>query len=675
MESSEKTNATVKKPQKPRRTWLSGTHLAFWSAAFVLLGIGLSEKPMLSGDGFEYLFMTHAIRTTGSPAFSEEANQSLQEQILAHRLDFYDQTVHDRFTEGVKAKLPFVLGFIPSTEGVYYSYHFFLYCLPGVVFESILDSIGLNPLMASQMTNVFFVLTTLGYLYFLSSFKPDEKHWIASLFLLSGTTYYLLWPHPEVFTASLLLIAVLAWKDGRPVLAILAAAIASNQNPPAAILVPAIFVAYHVSLFRRKPIRSTRGAAQLFFSKTYFIHACCMVLAGSISLLSPLFYLHHYGVPNLIVEIGATQKDLIGLTRIFSLWFDLNLGVILGNLGTYLIALAAMVAAIVRGRKWMSMHGVWGWLAIASLVFLMSLPALGQGNWNAGASIFIRYGYWLFVPLIPPIVMMTGALAPNLRNLALAAGVAIQAFLVLYNQVYARDYSPAKLTMVSKNIMRTFPSLYNPVPEIFAERTIRIDGGFTKDQFYTIADSTATIRKILVHESFAPPTTPSLINSFKIHGSTFLPLQSYQKVHIEGWVYLNGRFARLEPFISQTFSNNSDRLDWSGWSNSEGDFRWSDGKEASISFPAYESKNANGVLTVIGTPYKTQRIRILLNGELLYDAELTEKTTIETFFNPDILREQSGNYLLFQFPQASTDPSLKMDSRALGFAIESIRFD
>ena len=108
------------------------------------------------------------------------------------------------------------------------------------------------------------------------------------------------------------------------------------------------------------------------------------------------------------------------------------------------------------------------------LVAVMLLPALAVHNWNAGCSVVIRYGYWIALPLLVLALELTQASLRESRRgwfvlgLTLALGFGVMAS----NGVTGERYSYLRHTWLAEFVLHHAPGAYNPVPEIFSERTL-----------------------------------------------------------------------------------------------------------------------------------------------------------------------------------------------------------
>ena len=228
------------------------------------------------------------------------------------------------------------------------------------------------------------------------------------LFVVSPVLWYVLWPHPEVFSACFVALALLFVWEGRGVMAVLCAALASTQNPPLVLLVGLLW------------LRAGSGGPQARW------HASASGpglgepggAAGS-------------SVPGLLPASLRGSESLGGggcgelrrnrcrqAHKAFELFFDLNLGLLpfvpvalLGAIGFGSIAMRRGPALRLG-------------LPFVATVFLVALACTTTGNWNHGMSGPSRYAVWL-LPFA--LVAFVAAQPTSLRGRRCHATVAILA--------------------------------------------------------------------------------------------------------------------------------------------------------------------------------------------------------------------------------------------------------
>jgi len=105
-------------------------------------------KPLITGDGHEYLGMTIS--------FFNHLSPELQEKDIILRN--YVENINGIY---FNTKLDYS-GYYESLNGAYYSWHFWLYSLLNLPAFSLLHSLGMNELRCFQITNSILLLISLG---------------------------------------------------------------------------------------------------------------------------------------------------------------------------------------------------------------------------------------------------------------------------------------------------------------------------------------------------------------------------------------------------------------------------------------------------------------------------------------------------------------------------------
>ncbi|MBV8802644.1 MAG: hypothetical protein JO131_06715, partial [Gammaproteobacteria bacterium] len=315
----------------------------------------------------------------------------------------------------------------------------------------------------------------------------------------------------------------------RFILSALLFSLAAQQNPP--IGIPAVFALLlqffiTTKLFLKNKIPMTPAI------KTY-------VALGGISLillLSPLFYYWHFHTTNLIVKYGGSIHNLISLKRLYSIYFDYNQGIIVASLFAmiiifFLILLYAVIPAL-RQRFKTKQH-----IIIALLMLILSIviaiPALSAPNWNPGQCIFLRYGYWISMPLGVAAMLLIAEL-PLCFYLPTFLFFILGQSLILYKHTITgrEDYLENK--PIAIYFFENYPNLYNPIPVIFIERGLHTETGADINKIYLYVNKNSKITKILYHQSNFSPTILCQNQSINDLRKSNVSVATEQ-----GWFYIN----------------------------------------------------------------------------------------------------------------------------------------
>ncbi len=416
-----------------------------------------------AGDGGEYLHILQAWWDHGTPDVRPEDSEQLATLARSRGLD-------DAF-------VPLTAGiyFQPTATGLRFGYHFWLYPLCAVPAKALLWAIGRNELAALLVTNLLLFALALGVVLSDQTRPWGRRLLLAGLAAVGPVIWYLRWPGPEIFTWALVLVSLSLLGRGWYIPAALCAALGATQNPPVTALAGVIFL---LSLRERRPWLAAGTAA-----------------AVGVAFTPILFGLIFYGRPSLVVDHFCSPA-YIALARTWSLLTDLNLGLLPYLPGLALLALVAL-AQVLRTR---SLPG----LAVAAALAAMVLGVQVNYNWNNGAALMMRYVLWM----VPLMAWLVAEYLPLTRTTYATAAAAVglhAAILPLHDgsMVFVDQ------TRLASYVLARWPKLYDPLPEIFAERQLGHDNVCDNGrlaEYLPVAFSTddGRVTKVLLDEATLP---------------------------------------------------------------------------------------------------------------------------------------------------------------------------
>lgn len=280
-----------------------------------------------------------------------------------------------------------------------------------------------------------------------------------ALATLSPVLWYLDWTGPEVQSWAGVTIALAFLSQRRYPLAALFAALAAWQNPPLLPLVGTIALLALTTHTRRT------------------IFATWAVTA--IAPLPSVFTLLYFGTPNLIATVGMADPHLASASRTWSLFTDLNQGMLPFVPLLLVLTIVAVTIALVR-RQWVG-------LLIAATLLAIVLLSESTTNWNSGCFGMMRYTIWM----IPLLAWLVATHLPT--RFWSRAGIIIAAALQLtilfvpgMGSINIHQLPLARLALTYT------PMIYNPEPEIFIERQAGTEDGAVLPVAFATADGVVT---------------------------------------------------------------------------------------------------------------------------------------------------------------------------------------
>ncbi len=479
---------------------------AFALVLAVLLALPMGKRIKLAGDVDEYVLMTIAVASHGSPdirAHDIATAKRLMPSYFRPRLEALEAGIAAKHTVPVP-------GFYTGTDGATYAIHFFAYSALAAVPYKLLEAAGADPLRCYQALNLLAVFG-LGLTLFRYFGNAGRGFAGLGLFLLAGGILYWNWSSPEILSASALLAAFLWFAMGAPIIGGALAGLATMQNPT---------IVFALAFLPLLSVWQQRSIAPLFKPRM----AAGLAIGVLLFALAPLFNLAKFGTPSIIAKV-ATSPELVSSARLFSLFFDLNQGMVLA-----IPAVGAMLLC-------------WGWrnaswrrelqllLLCAAATLALCVPALSVGNWNSSAAGVMRYAFWAAMPLL-------FVLLHRLRAMETWPAKPVAALLLVQALAMAANfrYSHVEFSPLARWIMNHYPTAYNPEPELFVERSARGEVPLNPARTYQWKDQQGIAVKTLYFSGpGAPMPGESLCGPGKSVRGNSAPVRA--DAH---WSYLNG---------------------------------------------------------------------------------------------------------------------------------------
>lgn len=392
-------------------------------------------KPIFYGDGPEYLTMSESMTNHLTPDLREGDLEHLQGLEKEFGFSFSRRNPRQYYFE--------------SKDGAYYSYHFWLYSAVNVPLQAALRVLRANEAKVFQITNAILLVLALCHIVFWSAFSNTQRWLFAFLTTFCPAFWFLHWPHPEVFSFSLVVFSLAHMSRRRWNAAVFWAAVASTQNQPLVLFVALLWIRGVMASRRRG-----RDAAVL-------------ALAGLPVLLPNLFFYVHYHTASLLAR-EAASVDNIGVRRALELFFDPNIGM-LPYLPLAVLVFVALLARDIYSRRWSSSS-----VQFAPVLLLMALACTPTYLWNHGTTGPSRYVIWMLPLLFFSLVEAVEEVRKTLRRMyvgVIGTAALWQAVVVVAIGGFTPPLTQMSHTRLARFVLDHAPALYNPTPEIFAVRT------------------------------------------------------------------------------------------------------------------------------------------------------------------------------------------------------------
>jgi hypothetical protein len=403
----------------PRR-WLALCFVAY----LVALVAGSSLRAV--GDGGEYLTMALNLADKGKPWLSEA-------DIARVRYEIAD-------IEGVQ-DWDIVSSMKPSRYGTFDFVHFWFYSGVAEPFVAMARAFGASPLAGFLVLNAGLLVAAFWIA------RPRIGGWLTWMVMASPILWWVDKAHTEVFTFSLLSIALLLVTEA-PVWAALAIGAAATQNPPILAMVPFAAVALgsrHISELRRPAV---------------WIGLIVALALGSL----PIVYAElRHGTPSLL--LGSTLRTMPNLAATLVVPFDTNVGLFAAFPALFVVVLLALIVVAFTPRRLVVPGMVLAALTLP--VFAISFAQTGNMH-HGGTPGMSRYAVWL-IPLTLPLLREFHAVssAPVRVIVALIALPSILWSTFVFHPKQPDNYREP--TWLATYMWSRHPAATNPLPEIFVE--------------------------------------------------------------------------------------------------------------------------------------------------------------------------------------------------------------
>jgi hypothetical protein len=443
-----------KRPCSRSRTASRNTVLAMGTALVLVTLLSLAAAPRRTGDAHQYLVMGVQLSQLRAPSLAAA-------EAARYQSWFASQPAPSGFPDGARAiRQPALV-----REGRQEFSHFWLYPLLGAPAIVLTNALAMHSLSAFILTNALLLGAALWAAA--RAFNPLAA-WVV---LASPLVWFIGRAQVEVFTVSLLTLSMAAAARRHWGWAAIALAIASTQNAPIAAAVPLVCLPVSVDWIHQRRLAGLSIAPNLPVARRALLFA---VAAAGISLLHPAYYLWRLGVFTPQQLNGGISDEVPSLARYLAPILDPDIGLM-----AWLPLVAALVAigvvsALRSNRDAHSLLPLICGLAIACWFLFVFAQTT---NINSGGTIHVsRYVLWLTPLALPAIDVATRPLHSQTPGLSLIAAMCVFAVYLGYfhpdqPERYV-EHSPQAVWL-----MKHAPALYHPLPEVFVERTLHIDGG------------------------------------------------------------------------------------------------------------------------------------------------------------------------------------------------------
>ena len=624
-------------------------------SALVFLPVCFSERNRV-GDGSEYYAMFLAWSECHRPWMTESSFKAYDDLCKENRISGLI-TVDD-----LRNAFPSL-----RVAGTADFNHFWFYSLLAYFASLILKIVTASCGVHSAFLFLHYILLTSVFLYAFYSFKWRGVVVVAILTFSSPILWYLDKVHTELFTYCTVLLSVMFVYNKKYLSGALFLSLASTQNPSFALIAFIPFV-YRI----------------IFLHKVKFssIEVCLAILTSILVCAHPIYYFLRVEVPTPTLLAGGS--DVGGNLSYFYVWIvDPDIGLLANWPVGILLLLFIGGFFVLKHKKHDTPKDVFLFVFILAYLIINLYAQSSTTNINSGATTGVaRYAIW-YIPLffVPAHLILLNF---NKNDKALYVFILVCAplcFINLKNNNPRMWESYCTPTFLSNLIQTKFSFLYNPPPEIFAERfSGRGESVWSANPIAILGPDS---RKVLIYSNVQEMASIVLGNTQDIdqaelksiifdslpRNTSLMPYYHMLDVDTEKKLVDASRAAK--KFIPGKWLKHDCRnLAFSGWSIAELQHRWSLGKLSEIDFNIDSSLEFKGELLLDGGTHGHQYIEILLNGESIYSGFMDGSTKITAIQFDSRLIKSGNNKLKFLLPDACL--ASETDHRVIGISLRNL---
>jgi len=636
-------------------------YLAIGISLMIIYAMLWQLTPQRVGDGSEYYALFYAWHDTLRPWMTDISFNSYE--LLRSKLEISGLVPR----EWLESAFP-ALRLSDSADFNHFWFYSFLAFLVSKFLEIFRIDLGVHESFLALHFLLLFITAIASYHLF--------KWKGLAAFIIITFTSPMVWffdkVHTELFTYSTVFLSVLFILRKRYMFGAFALALASTQNISFALIA---FVPY---AYRIIILRDTKFT----FTETIFAIATALTV-----LAHPVYYFLRFGVPSpqLLAGGGSAGANL----SYFYIWLaDPDIG-LFPNWPVGVIFLLLAVGFWARSVVKLGIPKPDFFSLFVFVFFTVNLYAQSSTeNINSGATPGVaRYALWYLPIFFPMIYQMLSLFTKKLSRALGGIFLTIFAILNITENNPARGESYNIPTKLSYLIQKYASNLYNPHPEIFAERYSGYGEGIYSLNPGGIVGPDC--RKVLVYPSgekgslIVPPDCfldgdkiAQQIATFESDGQrrAFYIILPESKLEDSQLVVPQG------SFLSFGVGKMGNVYLRDGWSTPENWGIWSDSRIATISFPCnakqfYFNKESI-VVNLKLQPFGKQNITVENDGAVVYEGTLDTAKTISFTGAVGYCKQYAIDFKIrISDPKSPFELGQSDDNRKLGVGIINMFLD
>ena len=440
------------------------------------------------GDGVEYVLMTEAIYNHGSPDIQQKdvtqytnylnsRNIKIEKEEVFKSVEDFLIEINSKNLHFKKVSIQDLNGFVLGKNEKFYSIHFWFYSTLAIPARALLHLLNADITKTFLLTNLCLFFIAISLIFKEKRLVLWKRISLAAFLGFSSSTWYMAWPHPELFAGVYVFMGLFYFFVERKILATLILSLVALHVPPVAFLV--LFIVFNI-LYEQRGSWNIKLFTKLFFASVWVIFPI-------------LFSLAVFNTSNIIMAQDYLSWDVVTFRRFIGFFIDPNQGAILAIPIILLLFLIFAIIDLIKRKAWV------GYYLVSSIV-IMSLFFMQMKNWNHGNAVVNRYVVWVASIVTAILIFRLFKIKNKVFLISLLIVIiASQAFVITQQANYKKlQWSASYFSPFGNYILSQYPQFYNPDPEIFRNRILPLSVS-TTDSVVVYSNNDNEITKMMVH--------------------------------------------------------------------------------------------------------------------------------------------------------------------------------
>jgi len=453
-----------------------------------LILLSMKSKILMRGDGVEYALQVEA--------WLNHRSMDIREEDFFSTAYFYGGDI----AQGAKERLQIDGEYkYIALNGNRYAPHFGGYSALVSQINLLFKVCRLDPANSFALVNGLLYFAAIMTVFWGARMAYEKKIYLLLLLIINPAVFYLVWPHPEVYSFAFTIMGLVFFYRKQHKISIFLISMAAMQNIGLMFLGMAIGLDYWKKIIRNF-FRSENNNKILFVDTVkLFVKYIIDILIAGICYMPGLLPVIHTWVNfkkiNLVATVAMENQYL--LEKVWAYWTDLNLG-IMPYMPLVVVIFFLQMILLLGKKPWDVFLHV---LAVGGIYYVLS----HQIQINSDMDAMMRYNVWV-VPILLFFVVYNGDVFSWAVWFKRGIGISLVMTVLVMNLSNGLKFGiinvfgSLEFAPWTTAVLKYAPDLYQPYHGIFISRTLNYEQYRTSDPI-VYSDSQGNARKLLIPRS------------------------------------------------------------------------------------------------------------------------------------------------------------------------------